>query len=96
MIAVDELIAMASKAGRVCPQPMVWNCLWKLLPDRQRKGDGWEPPLPLILHAWWETSDNDKRERFHLHLRWAFEHGSIEAVVKLLSNMKPDDWHTEQ
>jgi hypothetical protein len=96
MTTFDELIAMAGKDGRVCPQPMVWNRLWELLPDRQRKGAGWEPPPPLILAAWWETSDYAKRERFHLHLRWPSEHGAAEAVAKLLSDMKPEDWYTER
>jgi hypothetical protein len=96
MTALQELMIQASKDGRVCPQPMVWNRLWELLPDRKRQDAGWEPPLPLILAAWWATSDSDKRERFHLHLRWACERGAAEAVAILLSNMKPEDWHTEQ
>jgi hypothetical protein len=96
MTTFDELFAIAGKDDRVCPQPMVWNRIWEALPDRHRKGPGWEPPLPLILGAWWETSDSEKRERFHLHLRWACEHGAAEAVAVFLSNMMRDDWHTEE
>jgi hypothetical protein len=51
-------------------------------------GAGWEPLLPLILAAWWDTSDGDKRDRFHLHLRRASDHGAIGPVVGLLSSMK--------
>jgi hypothetical protein len=93
---LDDLMAEVCKERRVCPQPMVWNRLWELLPDRRRVGLGWEPPLPLILAAWWEASDHEKRGRFHSHLRWASEHGAIEPVVNLISNMKPEDWHTGQ
>ncbi len=92
----DEMIAEATKNGRVCPQPMVWNRLWESLPDRRRRGLGWEPPLPLILAAWWETSDGDKRARFYSHLQWASEHGASETVAHLLAAMKPEDWHTER
>ena len=50
----------------------------------------------LILAAWGEASDSDKRSRFHSHLRWASTHGAIEPIADLLSHMKPEDWHTEQ
>jgi len=95
-MTLDEMIAEGSKDGRVCPQPMVWNRLWELLPNRRRLGAGWELPLPLILAAWWEASDSEKRSRFHSHLRWASEHGAAAAVAHLLSSMKPEDWHTER
>jgi hypothetical protein len=95
MTTLEDLRAEASKDRRVCPQPMIWNQLWELLPDRRRVGAGWEPPLPLILAAWWEASDSDKRSRFQSHLRWASELGAIEPVATLMSRMKPEDWHTE-
>jgi hypothetical protein len=93
---LNDLMVEACRDRRVCPQPMLWNRLWELLPDRRRVGEGWEPPLPLILAAWWEPSDNEKRSRFHSHLRWASEYGAIKPVANLISNMNPDDWHTER
>jgi hypothetical protein len=93
MSTLEEIIAEASKGERVCPQPTVCTRLWEMLPDRRRVGVGWEPPLPLVLAGWWQSSDDDKRERFHLHLRWADEHGVLEAVASLLSKTKPEDWH---
>ena len=96
MTTLEDLMAEAYKGQRVCPQPMVWNRLWELLPNRRRVGVGWEPPPPLILAAWWEASDGNKRTRFHSHLRWASKHGAVQPVADLLSSMKPDDWHTEQ
>jgi len=95
MTTFQELMAESSKARPVCPQPAIWNQLWELLPARRRVGVGWQPPAPLILTAWWETFDSDKRSRFHSHLRWACEHGAIEPVAALMSTMKPEDWHTE-
>jgi hypothetical protein len=95
-MTLHDVLAEASKDGRVCPQPKVWSRLWELLPERRRVGVGWEPPLPLILAAWWEASDSEKRSRFHSHLWWASEHGAIEPVAHLLSSLKPEDWHTER
>jgi hypothetical protein len=92
MTTFVELIAEVSKDGRVCPQPTPWNRLWELLPERRRVGVGWEPPL----EAWWQTSDSDKRDRFHLHHRWASERGALDAATNLIPNMKPEDWHTER
>jgi hypothetical protein len=89
-----DIIADATKEGRICPQPSLWNDLWNLLPDRHRVGAGWEPSLPLILAAWHHTSDADKRERFLLHLQWAEAHGAMESVTSFLDALKPNDWHT--
>lgn len=93
-MTLDQLVNDATRNGRICPQPKIWNELWELLPDRRRAGVGWEPPLPLILAAWWHASDEEKRKRFHLHLKWASEHGCLEAVGQLLASMKPEDWYT--
>ena len=68
---LEELLAFSQAERRVCPQPQRWNELWELLPERKRAGAGWEPSLPLILGAWWYTSDAEKRERFLSHIRWA-------------------------
>jgi len=93
---LEEVLNEASKDRRVCPQPPHWHHLWKLLPDRRQQGAGWRPPLPLILAAWWETSDEQKRQRFHDHIRWAEQHGALDRVAELIFNLAPDDWHTEE
>jgi len=95
MTTVEEIMDAATKAGRVCPQPGEWHRLWELLPDRRRKGAGWNPSLPLILAAWNNTSDAEKRDRFHLHLRWAQEHNALAQITDFITNLKPEDWHTE-
>lgn len=95
MKSAENLIDEAIQAGRVCPQPIPWNQLWEMLPDRHRVGSGWEPPVPLILAAWHFTSDAEKRERFHLHLRWAADHGAIESVATFLNTIQPGDWLTQ-
>jgi type III restriction enzyme len=92
----DRILADCREAGRVCPQPSIWNRVWELLPDRMRVNGDWLPSAPLILAAWSETSDAEKRSRFEYHLDWAHRHGAIDAVAKLLADMKPSDWHMER
>jgi hypothetical protein len=94
-VTFDELIAEAGRDSRVCLQPQAWNRLWEMLPDRRQVGAGWEPPLPLILAAWWHTSNDEKRERFRDHLRWAHDHSAFDKIEQFISSLKPDDWHTE-
>ena len=95
MTRADATVEEHSRQGRVCPRPDHWNRLWELLPDRRRVGLGWEPPVPLVLGGWHFSSDDEKRERFRLHLRWAEEKGAWEEVESLLSRMTPKDWHLE-
>jgi len=94
-ISLEELVRYGEEGGRVCPAPNRWNELWELLPNRRRVGGGWEPHLPLILGAWWHTSDLEKRERFLEQLRWADEYGALEEVAQFLRSLPEDEWHHE-
>ncbi len=93
MITLDQAIAEAKKNGRVCPQPQRWNELYKLLPDKKRKGGGWEPALPLMLAAWWDTPILSKTIRFREHLEWADAHGVLDKVFKLIKNLPEEEWY---
>lgn len=94
-VELEELLAFSQAERRVCPQPQRWNELWELLPERKRVGAGWEPSLPLILGAWWHTSDAEKRERFLSHIRWASEHGELSKVAAFIKSLGPEQWHHE-
>lgn len=95
----EELLARCRSNGRVCPTPKIWDGLWKMLPDRKRGagGDscGWTPGLPLVLSAWWSTSDLAKRERLTEHLEWARDHGALQAVSAMLLSLPDEDWHSD-
>ncbi len=52
---LQALIDYCQQKGRICPQPTQWNELYELLPDKRSVGVSWEPPLPFILAAWWDT-----------------------------------------
>jgi hypothetical protein len=89
---LNELIEYVSSNGRVCPLPTRWKELWELLPGRKRVGDGWEPPLPLILAAWSSTSAVAKKNRLREHIRYAEEHGALAEVNRFLRALPEAEW----
>lgn len=93
MDTAASLIEYCREGNRVCPKPTYWNELWEMLPNRIRIGAGWEPSLPLILGAWWETSSKEKALRLETHIQWAEEHGVLDAVSDFLRSLPEWDWH---
>ena len=95
--SLEELIAFCGRNGRVCPQPLKWNELYKLLRSRAKRPRGSRagPDPPLILAAWHVSSDHQKRVRFISHLQWAHEYGDWDGVVKLVRSLPEDRWHFE-
>ena len=92
MITIDQAIEEAQKNGRVCPQPQRWNELYELLPDRKRKGNGWEPSLPLILAAWWDTPILSKIIRF----REPYDYMKFDDFLEFMDFKKDDDYALSQ
>jgi hypothetical protein len=92
---IDDALALCQTDGRVCPQAKHWNELWKLLPGKKQIDGGWTPALPLILAAWWHSSDEEKRQRFLEHIRWAADHDALPTVVRLIKALPIDGWHRE-
>jgi hypothetical protein len=93
MSELDQLLAYCREKERVCPVPRRWHELWEMLPEKTQLGIGWQPPLPLILAAWWEASDAAKQERLEEHLRWAADHGALGNANHLLRSLPESDWH---
>lgn len=93
MITLENVLAEATKDGRVCPLPRKWNEFWKMLPGKRREGLGWEPPLPLILAAWHGTGLLAKITRFHDHIRWADQHGVLQSAYDYVLGLDEDDWY---
>jgi hypothetical protein len=77
---------------RICPQPIAWDRLWKTLPDRRNSGRFMEPRPPLILSAWWNSSDWQKQARFLEHVVWAGEHGALNETMVFLKSLEPSEW----
>ena len=93
MATLDEVLMEIEKDGRICPQPQKWNELWEMLPNKKRKGAGWEPPLPLILAAWWDTPILMKKLRIQEHIRWAEQNEALDSVYEFLKSLDCDDWY---
>ena len=91
--SAEQLLAYCQENGRVCPIPDKWNQLWEMLPDRVRKGAGWEPPLPLILAAWHHTSGLEKRLRLSEHIEWAETHQQLPEIDSFLRELSESEWH---
>lgn len=90
---LEALLAWCVADGRVCPHPLDWKRLWETLPGREYTGSGWRPALPLILAAWWSTTDDQKRDRLREHIEWAAAHGALDRVELLLRGLADDRWH---
>ncbi len=78
---------------RICPKPDAWKKIWEMLPNKRKTGIGWEPPLPLILAAWNETSDIEKQERLAEHVRWSVLQGCYNVVANALLELPEENWH---
>jgi hypothetical protein len=86
--------ARVDAEGWTCPNPERWNALWEMLPDKRRQGSGWEPALPLILAAWWDSPILAKKLRFLEHLDWAETHDAGDDVLDYLGSLSAADWYT--
>lgn len=64
-----------------------------MLPERRRRGAGWDSPLPLILGAWNYTSNLEKMLRLREHIEWAESHGCLPSVAAFLRQLEESDWH---
>lgn len=89
----ETLIAYCRENQRACPQPSLWNELWKMLPERHQCGASWEPSLPLILGVWHFTSNLEKMARLAEHIEWAAQHTALEKVSVFLHQLEETDWH---
>ena len=92
---LQSLIQFCSSNGRVCPQPQKWNELWEMLPDKTRDGLGWNPPLPLILAAWWEASSDEKRKRLQQDIIYADQKGLLGQVDQFLRDLTEEQWYKD-
>lgn len=93
MSDITDLLAYCRLNNRVCPQPQRWLALWEMLPNRQQIGSSWQPSIPLILAAWYETPAILKMARLAEHIEWAAAHGALPQVESFLRSLKEEDWH---
>jgi len=89
-----KLINYINENNRVCPQPQAWNKLWEKLKDKERVGSaGWNPSVPLILAAWWDSSDSSKKHRLVEHINWAEQKDQLDEIAKFIYILAEEEWH---
>ena len=87
------LLEYCRQNGRVCPKPVHWDRLWKLLTNRRHLGLGaWKPSAPMIL-AGWSAPALAKMLRLQEHIEWAEKHGALKEIDEFLRNLREEDWH---
>ena len=89
---LDTLLHHVRDNGRICPIGERWNQLWQMLPSRRSVGHECEPPLPLILGAWWDTPALMKMMRLEEHIRYAEAHGVLAEIDRYLRGLPEEEW----
>ena len=90
---LEDLLDFCCRNERVCPHPLEWERLWKMIRERRQAGVRWSPPRPLILAAWWETTGREKRLCLQEHIRWAYEHEIFEKVDSFIRKLSEEQWY---
>ena len=78
----------------ICPNPLTWNKVYLDLKSKWLESGkvGKQPPKPLVIDLWANSSDNEKATRWQETLAWALEH-SCYSVVSRVSNQ--DMYHSQ-
>jgi len=92
MSDVDDLLAYLDEKGFVCPLPIFWAKLFKMLPPERKAGRLVDADNPLILGVWHDSSEESKRRRLEDHIRWAAKHGVFHRVNRYLRELPDKHW----
>jgi hypothetical protein len=90
--SLNELYFEIKRENRVCPNPIYWNELHEII-IRAAIHQIQEPPLPLILGAWWESSNLDKANRLVELLNWADKNCVSNVAWAYIMALKEVEWH---
>lgn len=75
--------------NRICPKPQQWNKLWEIIQSKANE----KVSAPLILAAWWETTDEEKLRRFKYHHDYAEKLSLLNEIQIFLQTLNETDWH---
>ena len=88
----DTLWNYCSSKNRAIPH--TWKVLYEMLDGKRQNSSGrWEPPVPFILAAWYETTPLEKYLRFKDHIQWAADHNQLDEIEAHLRNLPEKDWY---
>ena len=85
-----EVMGLARKDNRVCPQPTRWLEFYRVLQDHA--GGAALPAQPLVGSAWASTPPVAKRMCFHEQLEWAERNGCLRPAYDCLEALRDPDW----
>jgi hypothetical protein len=87
-----EVLGVARKDNRVCPQPSRWLEFYRVLQDAVGLGRPL-PAQPLVGSAWASTPPLAKRMAFHEQLEWADKNGCLQPAYEYLKSLRDADWY---
>jgi len=82
---IPEATNQIDKINYICPIPTKWNEVYNALIIRfESMTDGGlhKPPTPLILGGWWDSTDQEKHERWISTIKWAKQF-SLEHLTEI-------------
>ncbi|EAQ42507.1 hypothetical protein [Polaribacter sp. MED152] len=82
---IDEILI----ENRICPKPMIWNEIYKLMCQELREKN---IPKPLILAGWNFTTDREKKNRFMEHLN-LIDLKSENKIKTFVLSINEKDWY---
>ena len=88
---LDDLMVLARRNGRVCPQPRAWVTLCAGLRALAPLAPSLPLP-PLAPDLWRETSALQKRLALRQQLEWAERQRLLPAMGRLLAALAEEDW----
>jgi hypothetical protein len=89
-IELETFVSECFVNGRICPIPKKWDELYKLITRKTKAND---LGLPLILNAWWDSSNVMKELRIKEHLEYAYDNGTFKEVKEFLYKLDEVEWH---
>lgn len=91
MNQVEELISYVCSDGRICPNPIEWDGVSRIIGAAQ-SGHKY---VPLILAGWTFSSDLQKRQRLIEQIEFAQSLGEkqFENFSQALYQLKKEDWY---
>ena len=92
-VTSDDVMVEARRNNRLCPQPVQWQQLYDMLPEKIDGPRGRQPAPPVGGGAWAVTPSLAKRMCLRDHIEWAESHGCLPAVHAFLKGLPEDQWH---
>ena len=84
----EELLSYCTENQRVCPKPQLWDKMHCII----QQESSLKVPSPLILAAWYHTSDKEKMLRLKDHIIHAHQLGLLSELNDFLRALSESDW----